>query len=442
MYSLSFLAIGFVSFGLESAYFRFLYEKKYDKKTVFSTGLILQFFISTIFFIISTNCKNYLIHISGYSNHSEYFIMFFLIVFFDTISIIPMAWLRVNEKPLYYITINIIVVFIQSILVFYMFFVYKNFRMSHNHYLLIIYKIVNSFTDRTGYIFFSNVISSIINFLLVIPILFYEFFLYKFNKVLARKMLYYGMSIMFGTIIYSINENLDKILIKRFISDEINGAYSACYKISSFISLYQKVFRLGIEPFFFKKSNDSDAIYYYEEITYFFMLFGLIFYVLLCSNIPIFIQNIISKKYHSAISIIPIIMMGYLLLGIYTNLSILYKTINKPFVGTFCSLIGLFITLFFNTIFILISKKNFMIPAWGTFFSYGSMLFALYIWILKKFRNFFTKKIKNILFHLFLAIFTIFSTKKNEVEINFIYQFLYLFIIFIFEKKRLLNLFK
>ncbi|WP_341658123.1 hypothetical protein [Blattabacterium cuenoti] len=153
-------------------------------------------------------------------------------------------------------------------------------------------------------------------------------------------------------------------------------------------------------------------------------------------------EFLIDKKYHAAIPIIPIIMMGNLFLGIYTNLSIFYKIIDKPIIGTYISLIGVLITFLFNAIFIFISTDNsFMIPAWGTFTSYGFMLIVLYLWGKKQFLQFCNKKIKNIVMHFLFALFIVFMIKK-ETELSFLLQFLYLIIIFFLEKKRLSSLIK
>ncbi|WP_185870528.1 lipopolysaccharide biosynthesis protein [Blattabacterium cuenoti] len=445
MYALSFLVIAFISFGLENTYFRFLSKKTYDKEVIFSTGVIVQLFITSFFLIISVNSIKYLVSIAGYKNHPEYFFMFFLIIFFDTICILPMAWLRINEMALKYTIINMINILIQSIFIIYLFssstknyydYSYSKTDFNSKSYFSI-FELVNSFTDKTGYIFFSNMISSLTNFFLVFPILLREVSIKKFNKIIAKKMLNYGIPIMLGTIAFSLNENLDKILIKRWLSDEINGAYSACYKIASFMSLYIRAFRLGIEPFFFKKSEDSNAKYYYEEITYMFIILGLIFYVLICGNISMFIGFLIDKKYHLAIPIIPIVMMGNLFLGIYINLSIFYKIIDKPIIGTYISLFGVLITILFNGVFFLIisNHNSFMIPAWGTFTSYGSMVLVLYFWGKKKFLKFCNcKKTWKIIIHLFFAFFlVIVITNENKIEISLFLQFLYLIIIFVLE---------
>ncbi len=436
MYALSFIVIGFISFGLENTYFRFISKKNYSNEVVFSTGFIVQFLITFFFLILSVNSIKYLVSIAGYNNHPEYFFMFFLIIFFDTICILPMAWLRANEMALKYTTINVINILLQSSMIIYMF----SFYNPKNTFFSSIFELINSFTDKTGYIFFANMISSLSNFLLITPIIFKKVTIKKFNKILAKEMLNYGIPIMLGTMAFSINENLDKILIKRWLSDEINGAYSACYKIAAFMSLYIRAFRLGIEPFFFKKSEDADAKYFYEKITYFFIIFGLIFYVFICGNLSLIIEFLIDKKYHLAISIIPIVMMGNLFLGIYTNLSIFYKIIDKPIIGTYISLVGVLITILFNIVFIMIPHSSFMIPAWGTLASYGSMVLVLYFWGKKNFLKF-CKKTWNIVLHLLFALFLVgyMVNHENRIEISISLQFLYVIIVFLFERNNLKN---
>ncbi|WP_185868527.1 lipopolysaccharide biosynthesis protein [Blattabacterium cuenoti] len=440
MYSLSFLLIGFLSFGLENTYFRFLYKRSYKKKIVFSTSIIVQLLINLFFLFIAINSIEYLTNLLGYSHHKEYFLMFFLIIFFDTSCIVPMAWFRINEKPFFHTSVNVIITLVQSIVITYMFVCHKNNILHEKSCFFFLYNLVNSFTDQTGYIFFSNVVSSLCNFLLILPIIINEVSLTKFNKFIALEMLRYGFPIMLGTIAFSVNENLDKILIKRWVSDEVNGSYSACYKIAAFMSLYIRIFRLGIEPFLFKKSGDTNAKHYYEEVIYFFILFGLIFYVLICGNISFVTEFLIDKKYHFAISIIPIIMMGNLFLGIYTNLSILYKTMDKPIIGTYISMIGVIVTLFFNIIFIIIPNRSFMIPAWGTLVSYGCMLLVLFFWIKRNVIQFFSE-IKSIILHFIFAIFIVYVSYRSDcMYFRFFLQCLYLITIFSIEKKRFLNL--
>lgn len=434
MYSISFLIISFLTFGLETTYLRFLYKKKYETKNVFSTVMITLFIIVLLFLGISFFFIENISYIYGYNNHIEYFIMFFLIIFCDVTSSIPMITLRVNNMFIKYSLIRILNILIQTSIIIYLFF-YIN-KLPFN--FLIPLSIIKNYTNKTGYIFYSNLIASLITFISLFPI-FFKIRIKNFNIYLAFEMLKYGIPIMLGTIAFSINENLDKILIKRLISDEINAAYAACYKIANFMNLYIIAFRMGIEPFFFKKSESNNAKEIYSKLTYLFIIIGIILYVLIFSNLELIAQLIIDQKYHNALSIVPIILLGNIFLGIYYNLSISYKITDNPIIGTYISLIGVIITLFFNFL-LLIPNINYKISAWGTLFSYLFMLIISYIWGQKNYPIYYPKL--KIIFHIFLATLIGYILFKINRIFSIIGQILYLISIFFIEKKIFIKIIK
>lgn len=435
MYSISFLIISFLSFGLETTYLRFLYKKIYTNEKVFSTIMITLFLILLLFLLISFTFIKKIAYIYGYHNHIEYFIMFFLIIFCDVICSIPMITLRINNMFITYSLIRILNVFIQSSIIIYLF-IYVNKLQSY--IFLIPLSIIKNYTNKTGYIFYSNLISSLLTFICLLPI-FFKIKLKNFNISLAFKMLKYGIPIMLGTIAFSINENLDKFLIKRFISDEINGSYAACYKIANIMNLYIIAFRMGIEPFFFKKSESNNAKDIYSKLTYLFIIIAIIFYILIYSNLKIIAELIIDKKYHNALSIVPIILMANIFLGIYYNISISYKIKDTPIVGTYISFIGVIITFFFNFL-LLIPNINYKICAWGTLFSYLFMLIISYIWGQKNYPI--NYPIIKIIIHIFLAPIIGFILFNINRIFSIIGQILYLISIFFFEKKIFIKIIK
>ncbi|XOD67173.1 MAG: lipopolysaccharide biosynthesis protein [Flavobacteriales bacterium Tduv] len=440
MYAISFIMIGFLTFGMESAYFRFLYKKETeDRRKVFSTGMIALLLISSFFLAFGFIFLTPIASMAGYEKHPEYFSMFFLIIFCDTICTLPMAWLRAHGMPVKYSIVHILNVFIQSFMITYLM-VWSNERGDFELLRVFLSPLtfITKYTDKTGCIFYSNVVASLTSLICLSP-LFLKIHPKKFNSSLALKMLAYGSPIMFGTLAFSINENLDKLLIKRWLSDDANGTYAACYRIASFMSLYITFFRIGIEPFFFKKAEDIDAKKTYAELTYLFTLLGNIFYVLICANLKWIVQIMINQKYHDALMIVPIVLMANLFLGIYTNLSIGYKVTDKPIIGTYISLIGALVTISFNLL-LLLPEADFMICAWGTLVSYGAMLVISYIWGQKNYPV--PYLINRMSIHMGLAIFTSYFLLKETGIFNVIGQFLYLTGIFFIERSQVKKIFK
>ena len=88
----------------------------------------------------------------------------------------------------------------------------------------------------------------------------------------------------------------------------------------------------------------------------------------------LFIPN---NAYWGAIKIVPVVLLAYLFLGIYHNLSIWYKLTDKTRYGMYFSIIGAVITIVLNVW--LLNSIGIMAAAWATLIAYGSMAFISYI---------------------------------------------------------------
>lgn len=430
MYALSFIVISFLGFGLETAYFRFLYKKSHlDKEKIFSNGIFILFILASLFLIFSSLFSYSIAHFLHYEDHREYINFFLWIIFFEVMCSLPLAYLRSEGLVFRYGFIKIFSSLLFSVLILLIFYLYHHKNLN---YLL---NWLTSYTDKTGFIFFVNVITSLVNLFFLLPI----FLKINFKKIsisISSKMLSYGGSIMIGSLAFALNENLGKLFIRRIFSDKINGAYSACYKIAALMALHVNIFRLAVEPFFFKKSKTKEAKNIYAQTTYFFVLIGVILYVLLCSNLRFIAGFFIHSNYHEALKIIPIILMANLFLGIYTNLSISYKLMDKPYMGTLFSVLGLGITLLFNLL-LFFPEVGFMFSAWGTLFSYSAMMLVSFFWGQKNYPI--AYETKPLILHLLVATFVgyLLYNFVSSLFLNLSSQFIYLILVFYFERKKL-----
>ena len=82
------------------------------------------------------------------------------------------------------------------------------------------------------------------------------------------------------------------------------------------------------------------------------------------------------KEYWDAIKVVPLIVLANFFLGIYTNLSVWYKLIDKTRIGAYISIIGAFITLALN--YLLIPTMSYYGSAIATIAAYGSMMIISY----------------------------------------------------------------
>lgn len=83
---------------------------------------------------------------------------------------------------------------------------------------------------------------------------------------------------MVAGIAFTINEVFDRYLLSELLPEDIAksemGKYSACYKLSLFMTLFATAFRMGIEPFFFSHSDSAQPERAYAKITNYFVVLG------------------------------------------------------------------------------------------------------------------------------------------------------------------------
>jgi len=210
----------------------------------------------------------------------------------------------------------------------------------------------------------------------------------KFNKALFTEMMLYSWPVLIANFSFLINENLDKILLGKLLPVKESatqvGIYVACAKISIFLSIFVNAFRLGAEPFFFSQANNKNASQTYARIMNYFVIAVCLIFVALVANIDLLKYFIKGKDatqtalYWSGLRVVPLLLFGYVSLGIYMNLSVWYKLSDQTKYGLYISGIGAIITIVLNVIFI--PLYGYMASAWISLAAYASMMILSYIW--------------------------------------------------------------
>lgn len=359
-----------MSYGMETAFFRF-YNSESNKNNVISTATISMFWSTIVFFVVLSLFRKKL---ALWSNiNVEYIVFAIWILALDALAIIPFSKIRAEKRPIKYAIIKVSNVIIYLLLnIFFLAFLPKLVVHSNNVFLQTIY-----FSDfQIGYVFISGLLASLATLLLVLP----DYFKIKwqFDFVLWKKMMQYGLPILVAGIAFAINEHFDKILLDWLHVDMADiGAYSACYKIGMFMVLFRTAYTLGIEPFFFSHANNENAPQTYATITKYFVIFG----SFICLGVIVFadvLKLILVPKetYWTAMNVVPLIVLANFFLGIYTNLSVWYKLIDKTRIGAYISLVGALVTLVLNML--LIPLMSYMGSAIATIIAYGSMMLISY----------------------------------------------------------------
>lgn len=361
-----------LSYGMETSFFRFF--SKEDHKNVVSTSTISLFWSSIAFLIIALLGRNYLAKASNIE--VEYIVYTIWILVLDALVIIPFSKLRAEKRPVFYALIKIGNVALNLFLnLFFLLWLPKLAANSPEGFISTIY--FENFQIR--YIFVANIIASLATFAILSPS--YLKMNWHFDVQLWKKMMQYSLPVMIAGIAFAINETFDRILLDYILPEDIAkteiGAYSACYKLALFMTLFATAFRLGIEPFFFSHSSNENASKTYAEITKYFVIFGsiiLLVVVVFADVLKMFIIR--DASYWEAMKVVPLIILANFFLGIYNNLSVWYKLTDKTKMGMYISIAGAIITLVLN--FVLIPIWSYMGSAIATISAYGSMMLISY----------------------------------------------------------------
>lgn len=396
LYAWMVLLLIILTYGMETGFFRFS-QKKEDYEKVYSTALI-SLFVSSILFVIFVFV--FITPVSAalkYSENHNYIRMFAAIVAIDAFSAIPFARLRKENRPIVFSFIKIMNVVVTICAVF---FLLKIAPGIYNHSHGWFRKIYNP-DYGVGYVFLANLAGSTVTLLMLLPFIIKVKLL--FYREIWLKMLNYSFPLLIAGLSGSINDTLDKVILRRMIGEEYGlqtlGVYGAGYKIAVLIALFIQMFRFAAEPFFFERAKHENAKEIYAFVMKYFVIIMLLVYLVI--NLYISgIQYIVGANFREAIIVVPIVSMAYIFYGIYVNHSIWYKLNDMTRFGIYITLVGASITVLINVL--LIPVYGYMASAWAHVASYGAMIVMSFILAEKRYKV--NYNMKSLLVYFVLAI--------------------------------------
>ncbi len=372
LYAWMVLALVILTYGMETTYFRFA-GRKAPAGEVYGTAMI-SLFTTSVFFLLAialfiTPVSGFL----GYEQHPEYIRMFAWIVAIDAFSAIPFAWLRNNNKPMLFSALKIINVLVTMVIAFFFLWFAPLMAEKGNGWIL---KLWNP-GFQVGYVFVANLAGSAITLICLVP------FIFRIKPVFDRKllgrMLAYSWPLLVGGMAGSLNEVLDKILLRRLIGGAEGlatvGVYGAGYKVGVLMSIFIQMYRFAAEPFFFEKAGSKDAKETYAVTMKYFVITALILFLGI-NLYPEAVQVLIGEDFRESLIVVPIVSMGYLLLGIFINQSIWYKVDDRTIYGAWITLAGVAVTVAVNVIFV--PRYGYIAAAWAHVACYLSMVIISY----------------------------------------------------------------
>jgi O-antigen/teichoic acid export membrane protein len=363
MYSLIAFVTVIYSYGMESAFFKYSSTLEIGTpRQNFSTPFLSLFGTSILFstiLVLLTTPISHAIHLpEQYSNIMVYAAG---ILAFDAMAIIPFAALRMERNAKKFAAIKFLNIFINVVM---------------NIVLLVVLK-----RGIEG-IFISGLTASILTFVMLLPTI-ARHFTAAFNKDLVRALLKFGLPFIPAGLATMAVQVIDRPILRALTDDATVGIYQANYRLGIFMMLVVSMYDYAWRPFYFSIAKQPDAKEIFARVlTYLLLVMSGIFLVLTfflkdVVSISFFGKHLIHPDYWGGLNIVPVVLLGYMFLGVSTNLSagiyIEKKTHYLP-PNTF---VGAAVNVAAN--YFLIPSMGMMGAAWATFFAYFVMAAMLYV---------------------------------------------------------------
>jgi O-antigen/teichoic acid export membrane protein len=319
------------AFGMETAYFRFASKPGADENKIFN---LAQTAVMTI-----SIAKEF-----GIADHTEYFYWTIGIMLIDAMVIIPFARLRFQKKALTFAAgklVNVVIL------------------IGLNLYFL---KVIYNPGVNFAYVILANLIAN------AFFLLFFARSLLAwrpaFDKTVSGEMFRYAYPVMLTGLAGMTNEMFSRKTLRYWLpenfypgrdQDYVLGIFAAAYKFAVIMNLTIQAFRYAAEPFFFANASDKNSPDLFARVNHYFVIVCCIILLGVGINLEL-LSNFLGKDFREGLHIVPILLLAYLFLGVYYNVSVWFKLTDKTYYGTYITTAGAIIT---------IAGNYFLIPVAG-----------------------------------------------------------------------------
>ena len=340
------------SFGMETTYFRFANKPGVDQTRVFNAGMSVVFAIGIVMsgtlIVFSQSVANSL----GVGDHPDFIVWLAIIMFIDNMTSLPFARLRLERRPIRFViyrSTNIVIVVLLNL--FFLFVVYDP-------------------AIGIGYIFLANLIANSIYILFFLK----AFLQWRpvYDREITSSMLSYSYPIVLTGLVGSTNEFFSRLALRQWLpegfypgrtSNFAVGVFGANIRFAVLLNLATMAYRMAAEPFFFSNAADKESPKLFAQINHYFIVVCCFIMMSIAINMDV-LKHITSPEYWEGTVVVVPLLLGYLIFGIYYNMTVWYKLTDKTIYGTYITLGGAILTITLN--YYLIPRYGYLGSAWAT----------------------------------------------------------------------------
>ena len=353
-------------FGMETAYFRFASQAGSNEKRVFNlaqTAVLVVSGLLSFFFILLADPVATALSVPG---RSDLVIWLVSIMFIDAVAAIPFARLRLQKKAVRFATGKLINIGILVGL----------------NIVLLKYKGLGE--PEVSMVFLANLIAT------AFYIVFFtrELLSWRpaYDRTISPVMYTYAYPVMLTGLAGMTNEMFSRITLEEWLpkgfygnksEEHALGVFGACYKLAALMNLAIQAFRYAAEPFFFSNAAEKNSPQLFSRVNHYFIIVCCFILLAVSINLDILKYFLADPAYWEGLHIVPMLLLAYLLLGVYYNLSVWFKVTDKTYYGTIITIVGAIITIAAN--YFLIPVAGYAGSAMAAVLCYAGMTVLCYV---------------------------------------------------------------
>jgi len=283
------------------------------------------------------------------------------ILLLDTLAVVPFAVLRMERKAALFGTLKVLNIVVNVVC---------------NLVLLL------HFHAGVEGIFLSGLIASGVTLLALVPTIARNF-TWEFSRPLYRALLVFGLPYVPAGIAAIVVQVIDRPIMLYLTNPAVVGVYQANYRLGIVMMLIVSMYDYAWRPFFLSHASEPGARELFARaLTYSVAAMTVVFLVVSffigdIVRLRLFGRSIIHPDYWGGLPIVPVVLLGYMFLGVYNNLVagvyIEKKTQRLPAI----TLAGALVNIGAN--FLWIPSLGMMGGALATLLAYAFMAVILYI---------------------------------------------------------------
>ncbi len=303
------------SFGMDTAFMRFYDkdDKAYSGKVFTMAYMAIALISGAISIIVIIFADSIAPALTDLKSGPELIRVAALIPFLDAVMFVPYAFLRMTRRPYRFALTKLGLIFIAVV--------------SNAIFVVILH------WQALG-IFYSQLMANIVGALIFIPMI-ASHFNWNLDWKLMKQMLRYGIPTLPATLSSLILQIADRPILKILSSSESVAMYTINHRLGLPIMMFVSVFEYAWKPFYLSHYEDEDAKHLFSRIfTYYTLVCATIFlitgfFIEFIVRMPFIGGRFINPAYWSGIGIIPVILGGYFLNGMYNNFAAGFHIVKK-----------------------------------------------------------------------------------------------------------------